>query len=67
MYSNLTSYWTIMMTNIGYYLYMLNKYETFIYWTKNSNKLVYPMENTVDRRLSLPWKEYENLQKLVTF
>ena len=25
------------------------------------------MENTVDRRLSLPWKEYENLQKLVTF
>ena len=29
MYSNLTSYWT-MMANNGYYLYMLNKYETFM-------------------------------------
>ena len=56
------------MTNNGYYMYMLNKYETFIYWTKKpSNKLVYQMENTVDRKVSLPWKEYENLQKLVTF
>jgi hypothetical protein len=34
-YSNLTSYWRIMMANNGYYLYMLNKYEIFIYWTKN--------------------------------
>ena len=47
MYSNLTSYWT-MMANNGYYLYMLNKYEIFIYWTKtNSIRLVYQMENTV--------------------
>ena len=51
MYSNLTSYWAIMMTNNGHYrfLYMLNKYEISTYWTKNPMMtLVYQTKNTVD-------------------
>ena len=56
-------YWTIMMANNGHYLYMLNKYETFIYWTKNNSKTCLP--NGKDSGLSLLGKNMKTCNKLV--
>ena len=61
--SYLTSYWTMMMANNGHYLYMLNKYETFIYWTKNNSKTCLP--NGKDSGLSLLGKNMKTYNKLV--
>jgi hypothetical protein len=60
MYSNLTSYWTILMTNNGHYLYMLKKWNIYILDKKTIVTLVtkWKIQQTI-----ITWKEYENLQQ----
>jgi hypothetical protein len=48
MYSNLTSYWTIVMTNNGHYLYMLKKMKHLHIGQKTNSNTCYQMENTAD-------------------
>ena len=51
------------MVNNGHYLYMLNKYETSAYWTKETKNGTILFTNWKIQLTIITWKECENLQQ----